>query len=88
MWVGGVARHIADNTELAVWRSERSLVYERRNLGREVDAVDEDIGLDDFLVGARLGLGLWEIPFLERILASNFERYTPDSIPGCLQDRP
>lgn len=64
VWVGGVARNVAHNAQFAVWRSERGLVDEGWNLGREVDAVDKDIGLDDLLVWARLSIGLCHIPFL------------------------
>ena len=50
--VGGIAAHVAYNTELAVGRLEALNVHERRNWLREVDAVDEDIRLDDFRVWA------------------------------------
>lgn len=64
MWVGGVARHVTNDAQLAAWRRKRCLVDERRYLGGEVNAVDEDVGLDDLLIWAGLGLGFWQIPFL------------------------
>lgn len=64
MGVGGIARDIADDAQLAVWRSEGCLVDEGWDLGRQVDAVDKHIRLDDLLVWAGLGLGLLDIPFL------------------------
>ena len=60
--VGGVARDIADDAQAARLSRQRLGVDERRNLGGEVDAVDEDIRLDDLLVRARLGGGLLDIP--------------------------
>ena len=43
MWICGVARNIAYNAELAIRCGERFSIDERWDLGREVDAVDEDI---------------------------------------------
>lgn len=63
--VGGVARDVADDTEAARGGRERLCVNERRDLGGQVDAVDEDVGLDDLLVRAGLGRGFGEVPFLE-----------------------
>lgn len=60
--VGGVARDVADDTQAARLSRQRLGVDEGRNLGREVDAVDKDIRLDDFLVRAGLGGGLLDIP--------------------------
>lgn len=53
--VGGVARDVADDGELALGRGERLLVKERRDRLGQVDAVDEDVGLDDFAERAALG---------------------------------
>ena len=64
MRVCRVARDIADDGELARGRCEGLRVDEGWNLGGQVDAVDEDVGLDDLLVRAWLGFGLWKIPFL------------------------
>ena len=60
--VGGVARDVADDTQAARLSRQRLGVDEGRDLGGEVDAVDEDIGLDDLLVRARLGGGLLDVP--------------------------
>ena len=60
--VGGVARDVADNAQAARLSRQRLGVDEGRDLGGEVDAVDEDIGLDDLLVRARLGGGLLDVP--------------------------
>lgn len=64
--VGGVAGDVADDAEAAGLGGQRLGVDEGRDLGREVDAVNEDVGLDDLLVGAGLGGGLGEVPFLAR----------------------
>jgi hypothetical protein len=60
--VGGVARDVADNAQAARLSGQRLGVDEGRNLGGEVDAVDEDIRLDDLLVWAGLSGGLLDIP--------------------------
>jgi hypothetical protein len=60
--VGGVARDITDNAQAARLSGQRFGVDEGRNLGGEVDAVDEDIRLDDLLVWARLSGGLLDVP--------------------------
>jgi hypothetical protein len=60
--VGGVARDIADNAQAARLSRQRLSVDEGRDLGGEVDAVDEDVRLNDLLVRARLGGGLLDIP--------------------------
>ena len=62
--VGGVAGDVADDAEAAGGGGEGLGVDEGRDLGGEVDAVDEDVGLDDFLVGAGLGGGFGEVPLL------------------------
>lgn len=62
--VGGVTRYIADYRKLAARRGKRLLIDEWRDFGGEVDAVDEDIRLDYFLVGSRFGLSLGKVPFL------------------------
>ena len=60
--VGGVAGDVADDAQAARIGGQRLGIDEGRDLGGEVDAVDEDIGLDDLLVRSGLGGGLWEIP--------------------------
>lgn len=64
MRVGGVAGDVADDAEAAGGGGEGLGVDEGRDLGGEVDAVDEDVGLDDLLVGAGLGGGFGEVPLL------------------------
>ena len=49
MWIVRIAGYVADDDQSARWIRERFLGDERRDWLREVDAVDEDIGLDDFL---------------------------------------
>jgi hypothetical protein len=60
--VGGVARDVADNAQAARLSGQRLGVDEGRDLGGEVDAVDEDIRLDDLLVWAGLSGSLLDIP--------------------------
>lgn len=60
--VGGVAGDVADDTQAARLSGQRLGVDERRNLGREVDAVDEDVRLNDLLVRARPSGGLLDVP--------------------------
>jgi hypothetical protein len=66
--VGGVARDVADDAQTARLGGERLGVDEGRDLGRQVDAVDEDVRLDDFLVWAGLGRGFGEVPLLYGLL--------------------
>ena len=54
MWVCRIARNIADNTELPVCSRERLWIDKGWDLGREVDAVDEDVRFDDLLIWSRL----------------------------------
>jgi hypothetical protein len=60
--VGGVAGDVADDAQAARLSGQRLGVDERRDLGAEVDAVDEDVGLNDLLVRTRLGGGLLDVP--------------------------
>lgn len=53
-WAGGT-HDITDNAQLAVRAREALAVHERRDRVRQVDAVHEDVGLDDFGEGAALG---------------------------------
>lgn len=62
--VRGIAGDIAHDAQLACRGRQGLGVDEGRDLGGEVDAVDEDIGFDDFLVRSWLRRGLGEIPFL------------------------
>lgn len=64
VWVRGVARHVAHDAQLAAGCGKRLRIDERRDLRRQVDAVDEDVRLNDLLVWSWLGAGLWQIPFL------------------------
>lgn len=48
--VGGVTRDVAHDGKLAFRRCQRSLIDEGWNLGREVDAVYENVGLNNLLV--------------------------------------
>lgn len=66
--VSSVAGDIADDAEATRLRGERLGVDEGGDLGRQVDAVNEHVGLNDLLVRAGLGRGLGEIPFLEAIM--------------------
>ena len=59
-----VTGDVANDRELACGRGEGLGVNEGWDLGRQVDAVDEHVRLDDLLVWARLSLCLWKIPFL------------------------
>jgi hypothetical protein len=62
--VGGVAGDVADDAQAARLGGERLGVDEGGDLGGQVDAVDEDVRLDDLLVGAGLGRGFGEVPLL------------------------
>ena len=64
MRVRRVAGDVADDAELARRRGEGVRRDEGRDFGGEVDAVDEDVGFDDLLVGAWFGAGFGEVPFL------------------------
>lgn len=64
VWVRGVARYVAHNAQLAAGCGKRLRVDERRNLRRQIDAVDKNIRLNDLLVWSWLGAGLWQVPFL------------------------
>lgn len=65
VWVGCVAAHIADYAQLAVGRLKALLADKGWDGFGEVDAVDEDVGLDDLGVRAIALLGLWQIPLLD-----------------------
>jgi hypothetical protein len=65
VWVCGVAAHITDNAQLALRRLEALLVDKGRDGLGQVDAVDEDVGLDDLGVWAIALLGLCQIPLLD-----------------------
>jgi hypothetical protein len=62
--VGGVAGDVADDAQAARLGGERLGVDEGGDLGGQVDAVDEDVRLDDLLVGTGLGRGFGEVPLL------------------------
>ena len=64
MRVRGVAGDVADDAQLAVGVGEGVWRDEGRDFGGEVDAVYEDVGFDDFLVGAGFGFRFGEVPFL------------------------
>ena len=65
MGVGGVTADIAHNAELAVGRLEALDVDERRDGLGKVNAVYEEVALDDLRVGAIAVLGLGKIPLLD-----------------------
>ena len=68
-WIVGiccVTAHVADDRELALRRAQRFRRDERRDLGGQIDAVDEDVSLDDLGVRTRRGTGLWQVPFLRQ----------------------
>lgn len=60
-----VAANIAYDAEGAVWRLEALLVDEWGDGLGEVDAVYEDVGLDDFWVRPVAFFGFGEVPFLD-----------------------
>jgi hypothetical protein len=74
--VGGVAGDVADDAQTARLGGERLGVDEGGDLGGEVDAVDEDVRLDDLLVWAGLGRGFGEVPLLSRLLVRWMRRYS------------
>ena len=45
-----VTRDVADHGQLPVLRRQRACINEWRDLGREVDAVNKDVGFHDLLV--------------------------------------
>lgn len=65
MGVGGVAGDVADDAELAGGRLQALAVDKGRDGLGEVDAVDEDVRLDDLGVGPAALLGLGEVPLLD-----------------------
>jgi hypothetical protein len=63
--IGGVAADVADDAELAGGRLQALAVDKGWDGLGEVDAVDEDVRLDDVGVGALALLGLCEVPLLD-----------------------
>lgn len=63
--VGGVAADVADDAELAAGALEARAVDKRRDGLGQVDAVDEDVRLDDLRVRPVALLGLGQIPLLD-----------------------
>jgi len=61
VWVCGISADIADDRQLAVWGIQALGINEVWNFGGQVDAVDEDIAVDDLLEWPTLG-GLGHIP--------------------------
>ena len=74
VWVCGVAAHIADDTKLALGRLQALLVDEWRDRLGEVDAVDEDVRLDDLGVRSVTLLGLGQVPLLDLGAANLLEK--------------
>lgn len=72
--VCGVAADVADDAQLALGRLQALLVDERWNGLGEVDAVDEDVRLDDLGVWSVALLGLCEIPLLDLGAANLLEQ--------------
>jgi hypothetical protein len=63
--VGGVAADVADDAELAAGALEARAVDKRRDGLGQVDAVDEDVRLDDLRVRPVALLGLGQVPLLD-----------------------
>lgn len=74
MRVRGVTAHVADDAQPAVGRLEALLVDERWDGLGEVDAVDEDVRLDDLGVRAVALFGLWQIPLFDLGTANLLEQ--------------
>jgi hypothetical protein len=47
IWICSVCRDVTDDGQLAVWRIERGYIDEVGDLSGEVDAVNEDVALND-----------------------------------------
>lgn len=67
VWVGGISADIADDRQRAAWGFQALVVNEVWNLGGQVDAVDEDIAVDDLLEWSTLG-SLGHIPLDDVLL--------------------
>lgn len=72
--VGGVAADVADNAELAAGALEALAIDEGRDGLGEVNAVDEDVRLDDLGVRPVALLGLGKIPLLDLAAADLLEQ--------------
>lgn len=68
--VGGIAADINDNGQVALLGLERIGVDKWWNLGGQVDAVDENVGLDNLLEWATL-CGLGHIPLDDILVADS-----------------
>ncbi len=54
VWICGICRDITNDGEFAIWRIERFHIDEVWDPGGEIDAVNEDVALNDFWKGATL----------------------------------
>lgn len=72
--VGGVAADVADDAEVAAGALEALAVDKGRDGLGQVDAVDEDVRLDDLGVGPVARLGLGQVPLLDLAAADLLEQ--------------
>jgi hypothetical protein len=71
--VGGVAADVADDAEVAGGGRERLEVDKGRDGFGEVDAVDEEVALDDLGVGPGAVFCLGQVPLLDLVAADLVE---------------
>jgi len=62
MWVGGVARHVNDNTQGPALLGQHLVIDKRRNRICEIDAIDKNVMLPNLFIWALTVLCLAEIP--------------------------
>ncbi len=74
VWVGCVAADIAYDAEFALRRLEAFFVDERWNWIREVDAIDENVRLDNLRIWSMMVLGLSQIPLVDLRAANLFQK--------------
>lgn len=54
VWICGVCRDVTNDGQFAIWCIERCHIDEVWDLCGEIDAVNEDVALNDFCKGATL----------------------------------
>lgn len=54
VWICSISGHVTNDGQLAIWRIERWQINEVWDLSGEIDAVNEDVALNDFCKGATL----------------------------------